>query len=34
MVPPLVLNPQENEKVLDITAAPRQQNFSNGSDDE
>ena len=33
MVPPLVLNPQENEKVLDMTAAPRQQNFSNGCND-
>ena len=33
MIPPLVLNPQENEKVLDMTAAPRQQDFSNGSND-
>ena len=24
MVPPLVLNPQKNERVLDMTAAPRQ----------
>lgn len=33
-VPPIVLNPKPNEKVLDLTAAPRKQNFTNGYDDE
>ena len=31
MVPPIVLNPKANEKILDLTAAPRKQNNSNGS---
>ena len=34
MVPPLVLSPMENEKVLDMTAAPRKQNYTDGSNDE
>ena len=34
MIPPIVLNPKQGEKVLDLTAAPRKQNNSNGINDE
>ena len=34
MIPPIVLNPKPGEKVLDLTAAPRKQNNSNGINDE
>lgn len=34
MVPPYILNPKPNEKVLDLTAAPRKQDDSNCSTNE
>ena len=34
MIPPIVLDPKPGEKVLDLTAAPRKQNNTNGSNDE
>lgn len=34
MIPPIILNPKSGEKVLDLTAAPREQNNTNGSNDE
>ena len=34
MIPAIVLSPKTNENVLDLTAAPRRKNYSNGSSHE